>query len=394
MSLALLYDQYGSDLRDLFSSAINIKILLLLSGQELSVEGLCAETGHVHPAVQPRIRQLEEHGLVIRTDRSYALTTLGTVLAAKIVGLFSIPADPPAPPTDGGEGVHRTRPRSGHPPAVLDRYAAHMKEINLVVRSGIRTRMLLALSGGKTDRYRLREVTGCCSSNFRTNMRSLIEAGLVREQVDGVVLTPRGEALASQVAEIVPLYGLILKHREFWRDHELRNLPGFALDSIGSLVESEIIRDSSVEFFKTYEHYLGIIAGANRIHGITSMANPGIAAAIAVRVIEGVPAEIIVPPDLARHLYEEPYRKQVEFLSTFPHFQFRVTDLPLPPGITVTDAYLSMKLFFTGSTTYDLLNGFVSTSPEGRAWGERLFAYYREHSVPIGEFMEGRESGE
>jgi predicted transcriptional regulator len=398
MSVTSLYDLYGSDIQKLFSSAISVKILLLLAGNERTVAEVCAETGHVHPAVMPRVRQLEALGLITQTDESYALTTLGTVLAGKIASLFSIPdglpGDDTPSPEDAGEVLLRARSAPLHPSVVLDRYAAHMKEINLVLRSGIRTRMFLALLDGRTDRGLLRGVTGCCSSNFRANMRGLIGAGLIREHADGVVLTPRGEALASSVAEIVPVYGLIIRHRDFWREHSLRNLPEFALGSIGALVESEIIRDSSVEYFQTYEHYLSIVAGAKQIHGITSLANPGVAAAIAARVVEGIPAEIVVPPELALRLYEEPYREKVEFLSMFPHFKFHVTDLPIPPGITVTDAYLSMKLFLAGTTTYDLLNGFVATSPAALAWGERLFAYYREHSVSIGEFLDGREGGE
>ncbi len=400
VSVTSLYDLYKSDIQTFFSSAISIKVLLLLSGKVLSMAGLCAEIGHVHAAVLPKIRQLEEHGLITRTDGSYALTTLGTVLAAKIVALFSIPAeisdDALSSLPDDGEGVVRELPLTGHTSAVLDLYAAHVREINLVVRSGIRTRMLLALLNGRMDRDFLRGLTGCSSSNFRTNMRNLVNGGLVREHVDSFVLTPRGRAFASQVREFVPLYCLILKHLEFWGGHALRNLPGFALDTIGALVESEIICDDSVDYFQTYEHYLSIIAGAKHIHAITSMANPSIADAIGAMVIKGTPAEIIVPPDLALHLYQEPYLEKVTYLSTFPHFQFYVTDLPLPPCITVTDAYLSMKLFFTDMTTYDLQNGFVSTSPEACAWGDRLFTYYRRNSVPIEEFIEAHatKSGE
>ncbi len=400
MSVFSLYDQYGSGIRDLFSSAVSIKILLLLLGAGRSIPEICAESGHVHGAVLAKIRRLEEHGTVAHQNETYTLTTLGTVLATKILPLYTgmdVDADdksqtPPVsdtPAVEGNEGPGGLRYQAAFPrlPDLRDHYERRMKEVNIVFRSGIRTRTLLALADGATDRDVLRSVTGCGSSHFRTNLKKLIEAGLVREDMNGISLTPRGLDVASRIQEIIPLTALILRHQEFWRDHDLRNLPWFALDSIGDLAESEIIHDEANEFFRTYEHYMGIIAAAHHIHGITGMANPGIADAITLRVVDGFPAEIIVPPELARHLYTETYRTKVQYISTISHFGFLVTERPIPPCMTVTDTHLSMKMHFKGSNTYDFMNGFVSTAPEALAWAERVYEYYRKSAIPIEEYI-------
>ena len=397
MSVKSLYEQYGSGIRDLFSSAASIKILMLLleSGRPLS--DICAGTGHVHAAVLAKVRQLEEYGLLTRTSETFALSTIGTVLAAKILPLY---AGPDAGANDDPSGASAritpagpeevADPFDGHvllpSPGIPDHYERRMKEVNLVVRSGIRTMMLLELEGGTKDRDVLRAATGCKASHFRTNLRLLIDAGLLLEQTGGISLTPEGTVIAARLTEIIPVAALIIRHRGFWRDHELCNLPWFALDSLGALADSAIIHDEQHEFFRTYEHYLSLIASAHHIHGITGMANPGFADAIGRRVVEGIPAEIIVPPSLARHLYEEPYRNKVQALSTFPHFGFRVTELPIPPCITVTDAWLSMKMYLRHTGIHDQANGFVSTAPEALAWAERVYEYYRRHSLPLEEY--------
>jgi predicted transcriptional regulator len=54
---------------------------------------------------------------------------------------------------------------------------------------------------------------------------------------------------------------------------------------------------------------------------------------------------------------------------------------------TTTDARISAKLFLPDGLTYDMQNGLYCPSPEGRAWGERLFQYYKQHSVPIREYF-------
>ncbi len=394
MSVFSLYDQYGSGIRDLFSSAVSIKILLLLLGTGRSIPEICAKSGHVHGAVLAKLRRLEEYGLITRESEDYALTTMGTVLAAKILPLYTDtdpgpedkPGTTPPPAAHTGEDVCH-QPAFPPLPSVKDEYERRMKEINLVFRSGIRTRMFLALPDGTMDRDVLRDGTGCGASQFRTNLKKLIEAGLVREDMNGISLTPRGREVAPRIHEIIPLTALLLRHREFWRGHDLRNLPWFALDAIGDLAESEIIHDDGKDFFATYDHYMGIIASARHIHGITGMANPGIADAITLRVMEGFPAEIIVTPELARHLYTEPYREKVRCISTVSHFGFLVTELPIPPCMTVTDTYLSMKMYLRGSHTYDFMNGFVSTAPEALAWAERIYEYYRKSAVPIEEYI-------
>ena len=399
MSVFSLYDQYGSGIRDLFSSAVSIKILLLLLGTHRSIPEICAESGHVHGAVLAKVRRLEEYGMIAHESETFTLTTLGTVLAAKILPLYTgrdmgadektlAAAVPDTPAADEGQkdGLCQL-PAFPHVPDIRGHYERQSKSINLVFRSGIRTKMLLALDTGATDRDVLRDVTGCGTSHFRTNLRHLIDAGLIREGRDGISLTPRGEDITSSIHQIVPLAALIVRHREFWQNHDLRNLPWFALESLGALAESEIIHDDGKEFFRTYEHYLGIIASARHIHGITGMANPGIADAITRRVMEGFPGEIIVTPELARHLYDEQYRDKVHHISAIPHFRFLVTERPIPPCMTVTNAYLSMKMFLTGSDTYDFMNGFVSTAPEALAWAERVYAYYRKSAVSIAEYL-------
>ncbi|HDQ08642.1 MAG TPA: DUF1724 domain-containing protein [Methanoculleus sp.] len=405
MSVIPLYEQYGSGIRDLFSSAACIKILMLLLESGRPLPDICAGTGHVHAAVLAKVRQLEEYGLLTRTSETFALSTIGTVLAAKIQPLYAGPDagaddDPssasarsaPAEPEEGADSFDG--------PALLasfdiaNHYERRVKEVNLVMRSGIRTRMLLELEDGMKDRGVLRAATGCKASHFRTNLRRLVDAGLLLEQTGGISLTPEGTIIAARLTEIIPVAALIIRHRGFWRDHELCNLPWFALDSLGALADSTIIHDEQQEFFRTYEHYLSLIASAHHIHGITGMANPGFAEAIGRRAVEGIPAEIIVTPSLARHLHDEPYRKKVRALSTFPHFGFRVTELPIPPCITVTDTGLSMKMYLRHTGIHDQANGFVSTAPEALTWAERVYEYYRRHSLLLKEYSKDSDQKE
>jgi predicted transcriptional regulator len=387
MSVIPLYDSYGSEIRDLFSSAISVKILLLLSEQEYTVAGFCAGTGHVPTAVLPKFRELEECGLADRTDGTYALTTPGRVIASKIVALFNDPGEPCISPADADASSRQER--SG----LLDRYDASMNAINLVVRSGIRTRMLLTLLDGRTERGRLRELTGCQSSNLRTNIRKLSDSGFLREDGYDFALTPVGGLLALRMKDLVLATAVIAKHRTFWMSHSLEGVPDGSLDTLGALVDTVLIGDDATNAYRNYEHFLDLIAAAGQMHGISPWANPGIADAIGARVVEGIPVELIITPELAFQLQQDPYREKIEALRDFPNFTCHITDLPLPVGLTVTDNCLSFGLFFADDHTYDPIRDLYSTSLEACMWGEELFAWYRRQSVTMEEYLGALDGG-
>jgi predicted transcriptional regulator len=326
--LVSCYDRYGEEIRKIFNSTICIKILLAMNGNPVTKAGLCAQTGNAPAALQAKLRRLEEGGLVRRENGLYALTAAGRLLAPKIASLIGRFAGEPA-----GAG--------GMPPSeMLAVYAEHMNEIHMVLRSSLLTRMLLLLDGEPVDRNRLRELVGCSSPNFRGNIKKLIDTGMVREEGRRFSLTPAGSAIAGGLRDATLTQAVVAEHRGFWEEHSLEGLPDFSLDTIGA------------------------------------------------RVVEGNPVELVVSPDLALHLHEEPYAERIRALAAYPHFQFYVTTLPISLGLTVTDTHLSMKLYLTDGITYDIQNGVVSRSPEAIAWGERLFQHYKRRSIPIVEFMQ------
>jgi predicted transcriptional regulator len=378
MPVISCYDRYSAEIQKLFNSSICIKILLALNGNPAPKAALCALTGNAPAALQAKLKHLEEAGRVRSSGGSYTLTAAGALLAPKIASVIGRFAGTPS--SAGGAS-------SDQPSAVLGAYGEHMRDIHMVLRSSLLTRMLLLLREEPMTRDRFRECIGCSSPNFRANIKKLIDIGLVNEEGYHFSLAPRGVGIARGLEEFFLTYAVVAEHRAFWEEHSLEGLPGFALETIGDLQGSDLIHDTPVDYFSTYASYLDIIARAKCIHGVTTLANPGVADAIGARVAEGYPAELVISPDLAMHLHEEPYADRLKALASYPHLQFFVTTLPISLGLTVTHTHLSMKLYLADGITYDAQNGLVSTSPGALAWGERLFQHYKRHAVPIEEFM-------
>jgi len=129
--------------------------------------------------------------------------------------------------------------------------------------------------------------------------------------------------------------------------------------------------------FFVYSHYLEILKDAQYIHGISSVASPGLASFLAEKVASGVPVELVVNDEVISLLMQDPYASNMQELSMFPNFIIWVTAEPLHIGMTVTDRHLSMGLYKKDSKLYDSASDLFSEDPVAVAWGERLFQYYK-----------------
>lgn len=177
------------------------------------------------------------------------------------------------------------------------------------------------------------------------------------------------------------------KFIDFFESHSLEGVPQEALDSLGDLLHAELTCDISLNFLHGWSQYRRIIEEAQWVHGVSSFATPDIAEVIGKRVLGGVRVVLIITPDLADTILKEPYLEMARDLWRYRNLKFRVSRIPIRIGLTVTDKALSFGLFTRSGQTYDAVYDLVSRSPESLLWGERLFAYYREHSDPLPGYM-------
>lgn len=195
---------------------------------------------------------------------------------------------------------------------------------------------------------------------------------------------------ALNVPEIVDLYTMAMtmeKFIDFFESHSLEGVPSYALESLGNLVQAELITDISCNFSHGWSRYRQILKEAAWIHGVSPFAAPDIADAIGERVIHGLKVELVITPELADSILKEPYLEIARNLFRYRNLKFRVSRIPVRIGLTVTDKALSFGLFSRSGHTYDAVYDLVSRSPESLEWGERLFAYYLEHSDPFPKYI-------
>lgn len=262
-------------------------------------------------------------------------------------------------------------------------YEKHLKPIHSIYSSRLKIQILLTLLHNNTSLSRLRDVTGSTSQALIPKIRTLEKQGLIESVNYEYCITPVGWVVAMNVEQFIEIIGGISQHHTFFTDHDLSDLPKIFLSRISDLYESETKQDTTTDMFFVYSHYLEILKDAAYIHGISSVASPGLARFIAEKVVTGIPVELVVNNEVVELLSKEPYASNMQEIVSYHNFSVWVTCEKLRVGLTVTDKYLSLGLFKKDTNIYDSSADLFSNEPRAVEWGENLFRYYKERSTRL-----------
>jgi predicted transcriptional regulator len=262
-------------------------------------------------------------------------------------------------------------------------YDRHHELIHSVFNSRLKIQILLTLAQGDAPLSRLREVTGSTSQALIPKIRRLEAEAIIEPFSYQYRLTPLGQVVADELQRYILLMSGIGQHQLFWATHDLSGIPPKFLARLGDLMEAEVKYETTVDMFAVYTHYLEILKDATQIHGLSSVASPGLAAYLAERVMAGTPVELVVSTETISLLQQEPYVTNLKGLAESDAFMLFVIREPLRIGLTVTDSYLSLGLFKKDTNLYDSSSDIFSRNPNAVAWGEEVFLHYRKLSSPV-----------
>ena len=158
-------------------------------------------------------------------------------------------------------------------------------------------------------------------------------------------------------------------------------IPPKLLARIGDLQLAEVQYDTTVDMFSVYTHYLSILKEAAYIHGISSVASPGLAQFLADKVKEGVPVDLIVNEEVITILKQEPYSGNIRSLSGFSNFRIFITSEYLMPGsLSLIRIFPSGFLRKTATSMTAPPISSVQIPPRWR--GARIFLSISRHVPP------------
>lgn len=367
-----------------------LEIIILLFDDGKRITQLSDEINSSPAAILPKIRILEERGFVDKTEDRFSLTPPGRILAWKIsliikgIEAKNAHLDLETLFHDYEEGCLLTTTSTNDQNfSLLMQFKKNATEIQSLFRSTILTKIILSLMEDGKTRNQIRDITLSESSNLRPILKRMRERGLIFEDGYEYILTKNGRFLSKRIEDVILTIAVIAKHLDFWKNHSLIDVPDNALITLADLIEGDVICDTSTESLKAIENFLDIIDKAEYIFGVSAWAQTGVADVISKRAVEGIPIELVVSPELAFTLSQEPYLEKIEKLKNLKNFRVFVTEIPIKIGLTVTNSHLSCGFYFRDGKMYDPIHDICCTSQKSLEWGERVYNYYKDRSVPI-----------
>lgn len=386
-----VYQQIAPRIQAIFRSELMLHLILSLRCGAKSLPRLSEEIGSSTNTLLPKVKVLEEKGLVARGKGWVALTSIGAIVAEKTatdiirvldsrIALFEKGHFTEDPELSTVEGEGTADPVSAIMP---DLYRRHKEEIHRILRSRLNTLLLLVLNHGERTRDELKAITGTSSQNIRPALRRLIEDEFVEERPYGYALTPYGSVVAESLRDFVVTTAVVIRFKQFWNTHAMDGLPAIAIDHLCELINGSIRCDSGHRAFSAYTHMMKCIREAESLAIITSVAHPDMMAAIAKKALQGMPLDVIITPEMEREIDSPRHRPFIRPLEGCRNIRIAVAQVPLKGCIMLSHRCLNFGLYFADEDLYDSLRFFHDTSDEGLGWGERLLHHYRDHSVPL-----------
>ena len=266
----------------------------------------------------------------------------------------------------------------------LEIFNRYQDGIQKLFRSRLLLQIMISLSEGEKTLTELREVTGATSQTLLPKIRFLEGEHYIHNHDGAYHLTPQGNVISSQVLDHIRTGYLFSQNPQFWSTHYLEALPASFLRDIGDICNSTVVEISNTDIFSVLQCFFDMVEDAKRISVVSSFMSHNHADALIAKVKEGVPVEMVVNQVIAEELRKEPFLSKIKEVEGYDHFRVYVAPIPLYIGLTVTDTTLSFGLCRNDDFKYDISSDLIATDRCALAWGERLFAYFREISE---EFM-------
>jgi len=256
-------------------------------------------------------------------------------------------------------------------------------DLQAIFRSRLLTQILIALGSGSKPLSALRDVTGSSSQALIPKIRYLEALHYIESIRGDYTLTPIGEIVEPEIERLVMVMGVLQRHRDFWIEHDIESIPPEFLSDLQDLYGAEVVRDVEEDIYAVHTAFAGILGRASWIHGVSSIMSPVHVDVIKKVVMDSKPVELVVSPELAARLAEEPYRTILESLKEYTRSGIYVSPSPIRLGMTVTDEYLSLGLYKRDTDMYDAAADLIGTDAAAVAWGERVFQHYKATARPL-----------
>lgn len=250
--------------------------------------------------------------------------------------------------------------------------------ISFILFSEKRKNLLLFLRNGSKTLDEIKESLNVTSSGIIPQLRKMEERGLIYRKNKNYSLTDIGLVIAKSFDRFNRIVETFEKNRKFWEDHEISGIPEEFLLRIYELGDYEIIEGDEANIFKPHEEYIKNLSKARWVRGVFPVLHPDYPKIIIMLARNGADISIIMPENVLKRIREN-YLLELEKGLSYENVRFFVCNKKVEVAFTVTDFFLTLRLFMKDKT-YDFYRNIMSYDKSALAWGYDLYRYFEKQS--------------
>ncbi|MFC6837831.1 helix-turn-helix transcriptional regulator [Halomarina ordinaria] len=251
-------------------------------------------------------------------------------------------------------------------------------DIAYLARSEHRAPTLVALTVRPRSRSELWEMTGVSSSTIRRTLREFDDRQWIRRDGYQYETTQLGSYIASAMAELIDCFETERKLRDVWKwlpDEE----SGFTIDLCADATVTIADADDPYGPINRFRTLIRETDTFRFIESSLALCEPH-RDEFCQRVIDGMEAEIIDPPSVARYIRSTYPELASETLASGNLTVWLHDDLP-PYGIGIFDRRIAIFGHDPDSVTVRVL--LDTDSEDAREWAESQYEFYRRQTPTV-----------
>jgi predicted transcriptional regulator len=252
--------------------------------------------------------------------------------------------------------------------------------LNVIISSEKRRNLLILLNDGPRMWDEIKLQLNVIATGMLPQIKILEEEHLIERDGKKFALTPIGSVLVKHMEPFIQTVDVFSRHKKFWQEHALGELPDEILLDIRDLGDYGIIENKDEEIFDI-NGFLNNISQAKMIKGISHTIHPRYPNFFLDLAKKGTKASLILTPGVFK-IMKEKYRDALEEGLRIKTSSVYVSKKDIKFSYIVTDSYFSISLFYNNGV-FDSKNDVISHDPSALKWGEQIFSHYQKQSEKI-----------
>lgn len=227
----------------------------------------------------------------------------------------------------------------------------------------------------------IRDYLEVTSPEILPQIKKLEKNHLIFQKNRKYILTDIGEIVNNSFDQLVRTLDVFEDDIEFWEVHNIKGIPWEFRTRLFELGKYEIFKSTPTEMFKPHEEYVKNLLKSESMFGVSPVLHPDYPKHIKVLNDKGIPISIIITEDVLEKLKEN-YKVELENSLRCKNMQLLLCDEKIEVSFTVTNSFLSMRLFLKNNI-YDFYYNIISTEKSALKWGKDFFSYYEKRSRKV-----------